>query len=303
MAVQFESDGGTVFCAANSNAAITVPLPATRPVGSVLMLVGFSRLITDVVGTAPAGYTLMTGFPKSSVTAAGGRVWVYTDVADGTEVAPSFACTSAVTGNSGDLWGACLYCYSGVNTSNILDGTPTVTDASGTTTCTYPALTITTADAMVVRFLARFRDAADTFTPTATWNEREDLGTTVRLGGQHHLQDKLATASGAQAAVTVAPSVTTASRYLAVTLALRAAIGVNHSVPISDAVGLGDAPVSGRGIGRSLSDTATFADARTRQIGFGRTLADTFALADLADTDLTGAADPNAFPRQIALAL
>ena len=64
-------------------------------------------------------------------------------------------------------------------------------------------------------------DAADTFTLTATWTEREDAGTTTRLGGQHHLQDKQATASGAQASVTVAPSNTTGSRYLAVTLALK----------------------------------------------------------------------------------
>ena len=142
---------------------------------------------------------------------------------------------NAVTGNSGDLWGACIFCYSGVDTSgglaNILDGVPTLTDASGTTTCTYPALTISRADSMIVRFLARFRDAADTFTPTATWNEREDIGSTIRTGGQFHLQDKLATASGAQAAVTVAPSVTSAARYLAITMALKA-------VPVPTSTGI-----------------------------------------------------------------
>ena len=128
---------------------------------------------------------------------------------------------------SGDLWGAAIFCYSDVDTtggiSAIFDGTPTTTDASGTTTCTYPALTVAAATSYVVRFLARFRDAADTFTNTATWNEREDLGSTTRLGGQFHLQDKLASGVGSQATVTVAPSNTTAARYLAVTLALKEA--------------------------------------------------------------------------------
>jgi hypothetical protein len=103
----------------------------------------------------------------------------------------------------------------------MFDGTMTVQDASGTTACTYPALTISNSGSLVVRFLARFRDAADTFTPTATWNEREDIGSTVRTGGQFHLQDKAPGVSGAQAAVTVAPSNTTAARYLAVTLAFK----------------------------------------------------------------------------------
>ena len=92
---------------------------------------------------------------------------------------------------------------------------------------------------MLVRFLARFRDAADTFTPTATWNEREDLGSTVRTGAQFHLQDKLATGTGSQAAVTVAPSVTSAARYLAVSLALREA-GVDKTLQIDDTLGLAD---------------------------------------------------------------
>ncbi len=59
MAVAYESDGGTVFCASASNAALTVPLPATRPVGSLLLLIAWSRLISDTVGTAPSGYTLL----------------------------------------------------------------------------------------------------------------------------------------------------------------------------------------------------------------------------------------------------
>ena len=217
----YQSDGGGVFAAANNNNAITVPLPATRPVGSVLLMAAFCRLIT---ATAPTitGYTLLHTW--TSGTASGGRMWLYGRIVDGTESAPSVTPVGA-TGTSGDLFGAGIVCYSGVDTSGgitaIFDGTPTTTDASGTTTCTYPALTIAQADSLVMRLLARWRDAADTFTPTATWNERADLGSTNRTGGQFHMQDKAATASGVQAAVTVAPSVTSAARYLAVTLALK----------------------------------------------------------------------------------
>ena len=42
MAVAYESDGGTVFGALNSNAAIMSRWPATRPVGSVLDLICWS---------------------------------------------------------------------------------------------------------------------------------------------------------------------------------------------------------------------------------------------------------------------
>ena len=224
MAVAYQSDGGTVFANAANNTAVTVPLPATRPVGSLLLFIGWCRLISATI-TTPGGYTLLSTF--TSGTASGGRIWVYGRICDGTESAPTLVTTGA-TGTTGDLAGACIFCYSGVDvsggiTSALYDGTPTTTDASGTTTCTYPALSISTSTAMLVRFLARFRDAADTFTFTATWNEREDLGSTNRTGGQFHLQDKLATASGSQASVTVAPSNTTAARYLAVTAALKAA--------------------------------------------------------------------------------
>ena len=230
MPVAYESDGGTVFCNAANNNAVTVALPATRPVGSVLLFVAWCRLIT-AAAPAPSGYTLLNTF--TSGTASGGRIWLYAKEVVGGETAPSVTPAGA-TGTSGDIWGACIFCYSGVDLSGgisaILDGTPTTTDAAGTTTCTYPALTISNSASMIVRFLARFRDAADTFTFTSTWNEREDLGTTTRTGGQFHLQDKLATSSGSQASVTVAPSNTTSARYLAVTAALKPIVPTQTSV-------------------------------------------------------------------------
>ena len=268
MPVQYESDGGGVFAAANNNNAITVPLPATRPVGSVLLLAAFCRLITAAAPTI-TGYTLLNTW--TSGTASGGRMWLYGRIVDGTESAPSVTPVGA-TGTSGDIFGAGIVCYSGVDTSGgitaIFDGTPTTTDASGTTTCTYPALTISRADSMVMRMLSRYRDAADTFTPTATWNERADLGSTNRTGGQFHMQDKLATASGSQAAVTVAPSVTTASRYLAVTLALKAT-----RPPIT----------------KSLGDTFGLTDVvtpvRVRPVAHTRSVSDSFGLTDAAIRD------------------
>src|SRR5262245_48367293 len=224
MPVTYQSDGGTVFAAANSNAAITVTLPATRPAGSVLLCLIFCRLITASVTTAPSGYTLLSTW--TSGTASGGRMWLYAKIAGASETAPTVA-TDGATGTTGDLWGACLFCYDGVDTSGgisaIYDGTPVTTDAAGTTTCTFAALTIAGTASMILRFLARWEDAATTFTQTATWNEREDANSTNRTGGQCFLQDKAATASGSQASVTVAPSATGSIRYLSVTAALKEA--------------------------------------------------------------------------------
>lgn len=229
MSIGYQSDGGTAWCNANNNNAITVPLPGTYTTGDLFIFIGFCRLITASVTTAPSGYTLWDTF--TSGTASGGRIWVYYRWATASESPPTFA-TNGATGTSGDLWGANIYAYSGVSqTGGVPDldaTTPAPTDASGTTTCTYPAITTVTDGARVIRFLFRIRDAADTFTPTASpaHSEREDAGTTTRTGGQHHFQELIATTHGTQAAVTVAPSNTTAARYLAVTMALKPAANV-----------------------------------------------------------------------------
>ena len=309
MAVAYESDGGTVFAAAANNNAVTVPLPATRPVGSLLLFIGWCRLISATI-TTPSGYTLLSTF--TSGTASGGRIWVYGRVVDGTESAPTLVTTGA-TGTTGDLAGACIFCYSGVDvsggiTSALYDGTPTTTDASGTTTCTYPALSISNNNSMIVRFLARFRDATDTFTFTATWNEREDLGSTNRTGGQFHLQDKLATASGSQASVTVAPSNTTAARYLAVTAALKAQAATNWTQPVDDTLSLADNLASARGVAQAVDDTLALSDLLSPESGSSVSLDDTLSLndatnfdRDLHATDTLALTDATAFDRDLHL--
>lgn len=230
MAVAFQSVGAVSEVASNSNAAFTPALPATRPTGSVVLCVAWTRLITATL-TTPTGWTLLSGFPVTSATASGGRLWVFARVVDATLTAgPSIAFTGPVTGNTGDEAAAMCICYSGVDTSgtafaNLFDAAATMNDAAGTTTCTYPAITTATNGAMVVRTLCRFQDLAVTFTPTASpaHNERLDFSSTNRTGGQQHLQDIIAATAGAQAAVTVAPSSTTSTRYLAVSLALKPA--------------------------------------------------------------------------------
>ncbi len=224
MAVAFESVGATSYVASANNNAFSPALPATRPSGALLLCFAHTRLITATLAT-PSGWTLHPDFPKTSATASGGRLWCFYRFADGSETAPSLAFTGPVTGNSGDNAAGFVICYSGVHQTTPFDVATTVNDASGTTTDTYPAITTSTAGAMVVRTLARYQDLAVTFTPTASpaHNERVDTSTTNRTGSQEHLQDLLAGAAGAQAAVTVAPSSTTASRYLAVSVALRAA--------------------------------------------------------------------------------
>jgi hypothetical protein len=222
MAAKFESSGLAGFAAANNNNAVVLTLPATRPVGSVLLIFAFAKLITATVTTAPAGYTLLGTW--TSGTAGGGRCWLYAKEVVGGETAPSIAITGA-TGTTGEEWGAGMSCYSDVDLAggiaNILDGTATVTDAAGTTTCTYAANTIAQADSMLVRFLARWEDANITFTGSAGYTQRHGVSTTNRTGANFQAQDKLATASGVQASSTVTPSASTNIRYLAISLALK----------------------------------------------------------------------------------
>jgi hypothetical protein len=224
MAAKFESSGLAGFAAANNNNAVVLTLPATRPVGSVLLIFAFAKLITATVTTAPAGYTLLGTW--TSGTAGGGRCWLYAKEVVGGETAPSIAITGA-TGTTGEEWGAGMACYSDVDLAggiaNILDGTAAVTDASGTTTCTYAANTITQADSMLVRFLARWEDLNVTFTASATWNQRHGVSTTNRTGANFQTQDKVASASGSQASTTVTPSSSVNTRYLAVSFALKSA--------------------------------------------------------------------------------
>lgn len=231
MAVAFQSVGAVSEVASNANTAFTPALPATRPTGSVVLCIAWTRLITATL-TTPTGWTLLSGFPKTSATASGGRLWVFARAVDATLTAgPSLAFTGPVTGNTGDEAAGVCICYSGVdisgtNLANLLDVTvPAPTDAAGTTTCTYPAITTATNGAMVVRTLCRFQDLAVTFTPTASpaHTERVDFSSTNRTGGQQHLQEMIAATAGVQAAVTVTPSSTTSSRYLAVSLALKPA--------------------------------------------------------------------------------
>lgn len=226
MAVAFQSAGAVAELAANNNSAVTVGLPGTRPAGSVCLLITQCQSITATPTITGTGWTLFPEFPKTSGTASGGRIYVYGCPTNSLPATTTFTWNGA-TGTTGDWTSAYMVCYSGVsiNAGTGLpqeDGTTTVTDASGTTTCTEPAITTNVIGTMIVRFLVRLRDAVDTFTPDAGHNERVDSGSTTRLGGQVHLQDKVTTATGSQASVTVAPSNTTAARYLAISMGLKA---------------------------------------------------------------------------------
>lgn len=295
MAVAFESVGGNSWASSTSNAAITTSLPGTRPVGSVLLFVIHHMAIGGSVTTAPSGYTLLTGYPVSSATSQGGRIWVYAKIVAGGETAPSFAC-DGTTGTSGQEWGGCIFCYSGVDTSGgiqgIVDATGTPTDAAGTTVCTYPAVTTVTDGAMLFRALRRLRDSTDTFTPTAGHNERQDDGTTARLGGQFHAQDKLAGAAGVQAAADVTPSNTSSARYLAISIALKPVVsGTALTLSVDDTLSLADSEAQASV--KVADETLTLSDALSTQDAFHLGVSDSLSLDDARANSGTHAFEEN----------
>jgi hypothetical protein len=234
MPIAYQSVGAVTYVASANNTAFAPPLPATRPTGSLLLLVAHTRLTTATL-TTPSGWTLLTGFPRTSTTTpSGGKLWVFGKEVVGGETAPSLAFTGPATGASGDNCAGFVICYSGVDVSsslaNVFDAAVQFTDAAGTTTCTYPAITTATNGAQIVRTLCRYQDLAVTFTPTASpvHAERVDSSTTNRTGSQEHLQDMTAATAGVQAAVTVAPSSNTSIRYIAATMALKPTAPTTH---------------------------------------------------------------------------
>jgi hypothetical protein len=207
---------------------LTPALP-TRSTGDGLLCFAWSSSNTMTV-TTPTNWTLLTGFPIASGTAVGGKVYVFGEAVDGAEAAPACVFASLTTGTTGTPASAVVASYSNVITSSgfpALDGTVTSSDQTGsTTTVTIPSITTTLPNSLVIGFALKLGELSATFTPPTGWNEELDTFTTSGTGYQTEISDKVFAASGATGSVTAAPSVTTSSRALGVTLALQALLDI-----------------------------------------------------------------------------
>lgn len=225
-----------VFTANNvANPTALSPTLPTRTRGDVLLCFAWSRSITATVST-PGGWSLLTGFPLRSATASGGSLYVFADIVDGSEAAPTITWTGLTTGTSGDASGAVIISYSGADVSqgaaSVLDGSATSSDQAGsTTTVTVPSITTALQNSLRIAFVIKLLESsAATWTPPASFQEDLDVNTTTGTGHWLEISSFVVAATGATGTTTAAPSVTTSSRAFGVSFALKRAIPHRHSV-------------------------------------------------------------------------
>lgn len=215
---------GTPVYTANSVANPTNLAPtknASTVNGDLMVLITASRSITATVAT-PSNWNLVSGFPKASATASGGKIYAFTRIADGSASdAPTVTWTGLTTGTSGDSCSARILSFQ--NGTTTADGTPpAANDAASTTSITIPAHTTSLAQSLVIGAAIRINDTAHTFT-VATFTERQDGHTTSGTGHGTVVASKINATAGSSGTATVTPSNTTSSRTLAVSFGLKAA--------------------------------------------------------------------------------
>lgn len=225
----FRAAGVSSFTVNNvANPTNLTPGLPTRVTGDLLLIWTWSRSNTATV-SAPAGWVVLAGFPLRSATASGGTVYVFARVSDGGDAAPTVTWTGLATTTSGDASGAVICSYSGVETlagaANVLDGSAASSDQAGSTaTVTIPSVTTSFDRSLRLGLALKLLESAGaTWTIPSGWdNEEADLNTTTGTGHFVEIADDLLVAIGATGTATATPSVTTSSRALGVSLALKA---------------------------------------------------------------------------------
>lgn len=222
----FRAAGTWAFTSNNVSASSSLApgAPAGKAVGDLLILISESRSITATAAT-PAGWTIVSGFPKRSATTSGGTIYMWTRIADGTSAdTPTVAWSSLTSGTSGDSTGAGILAYTGVTAT--LDGTITVTDlASQTSSSTITGLTTALINTLVLSVAVKIVESSGQ-TSTTSWTERADNSTTSGTGHIVEVVELDTTTAGATGTHTVTWSGTTSARVLAVVVGFAAAANV-----------------------------------------------------------------------------
>jgi hypothetical protein len=225
----FRAAGAAVFSANNvaNPTSLSPATPAGTVAGDLLVIVTCSRSISATVST-PSGWTLPTGFPKSHGTTSGGRIYVFTRIADGSATdSPTLSWSGVTTGTTGDSCSARMLGYQ--NVQNALDGTVQSTAATSTTSITLPAYTTGTDQTLVLGIALKISDTSQTCTVASPYVERSDDSTQTGTGHVTEVSEEVKSPSGSVAATTVTPSSTTSSLTLAVTVGLLAVAGSTYT--------------------------------------------------------------------------
>lgn len=230
MAVTFRGAGSAVFAANNvANPTALTPTKSGTVDGDLMLCFTWARSITATVST-PTGWGVLTGFPVTSGTASGGRIYVFSRTADSTaNDAPTITWTGLTTGTSGDACGAAILSWQ--DASLVQDGTVASTDLSAqTNTSTIPAITTAIDHSFVVGFAIKLNESSGQTSTTATFTERLDAQTTSGTGHAVTISDKLdQTPAGSSGTAAVTWSITTSARALVATVAFR--VTSSFSVP------------------------------------------------------------------------
>lgn len=203
--------------------------PAGTVVGDALVLVTVSTKIDSTCAT-PNNWAVVPGFPLTSGTASGGRIYVFVRRADGSaDDTPGVVWSTLTTGTSGSHIKAVIGAYQG-GMSLVLDGSlPSLVDTTATTTTTIPAFTTATDGSMVIGIAVKWRDVAGTST-TATFTERVDSQSTNASGGELAISDKLQVSHASSGTAAVTWSNTVSARTVAISIAFRPAVTTITSV-------------------------------------------------------------------------
>jgi hypothetical protein len=281
----FVGAGAAVFPPSNNISSPHTLSPtkhASTATGDLMVLVTSTRRNVTAAPATPSGWNLVSGFPKRSATAAGGSIFVFTRIADGTSTDnPAVVWSGLNTGNSGDSTSAFILSYS--DTTETLHGTIGVTDVSGSNPYTVPGLTTTVNNALVISTGIRIEDTAATFTYAGLYTERVDAATVAGTGHATFAGDFIKTPAGATGTTTVSASRNVTVRVLIVTLAFEpVATGTAHESNPSDTLSLSDSESEQIGKGVAPSDSVTLSDAEATQRNTQISPPDSASVADSA---------------------
>jgi hypothetical protein len=216
---------GTVAASANNVANGAFPTgpgaPAGKAVGDMLVLV-ISSTHNAFTVTTPTGWTLATS--KASGTALGGKVFVYTRIADGTAAdTPNPVLAGLTTSTTGTPAQAVILAFT--NLTETQDAAAVSSDlAAQTTTTAIPSITTTVDKDMVIGIAIKMGETSGQTSTVATFTERVDVSTTSGTGYIMEVSTLVKTPAGATGTATVTWSATGSQRALAVTLSFKATL-------------------------------------------------------------------------------
>lgn len=228
MAVTFVAAGSQ----ASGTGAITAGLPSGIQTDDLLLLVVESANETITVNTS--GWTQLASSPQGTGTAAGTaatRLAVYWRWVDGTEANTSIA-------DSGNHTIATIAAYRGVDTTSPLNAQAGTVNASASTTCTFPSITTTVDNCLVLLINARALPDSNTNTQTTNHTNANLTGivtdvqynTSAGNGGGFCVASGLKASAGSVGSSTATNSTSTVTGV--VTLALAPAPEAQALTPV-----------------------------------------------------------------------